>query len=138
MSHPDEFGGSVPPCPPCSEPLCRCLQTASQALPLATHSANVSSLGDRPSSAVIMAFFKPPSTVTPPPGFQPPRVLPKRQLFAFDKTGVPSSSSTRVCFTVSDADLALVDDQGNRIQYAGTYRIILSDGTSEVGKPPVA
>lgn len=61
-----------------------------------------------------------------------PRLLPNRQLIAFQKVHTTPQQTQTVCMQVRDEDLAMVDDNGSHIAYAGTYTLTFFDGVSKV------
>ena len=65
--------------------------------------------------------------VAPPP---PPTPLPIKTLVDFGRTPVlaPGATAT-LTFTVTTADLSMVDWMGRRAAFAGTYDVIFSRGT---------
>ena len=61
-----------------------------------------------------------------------PRLIPNRQLIAFDKVHTTPQQKQTVCMDVRDADLAMVDDAGSHVAYAGRYTLTFFDGVSKV------
>ena len=61
-----------------------------------------------------------------------PRLIPNRQLIGFDKVHTTPQQKQTVCMDVRDADLAMVDDAGSHVAYAGKYTLTFFDGVSKV------
>ena len=89
--------------------------------------ATATNTGARASQVVLLLFAVPGKLVSPP------RLVPNRKLVTFAKVPLQPQQSQQVCFPVADADVALVDDAGSSIAYAGTYTLVFFDGVSKVG-----
>jgi hypothetical protein len=77
---------------------------------------------------MVVALFSAPSK--PPAGL---RLVPNRQLIGFDKALTsPGTAAVKICFEISDADLAMVDDVGSHIAFEGDYVLTFFDGASKV------
>jgi hypothetical protein len=88
---------------------------------------DVTNTGKRASPVVISLFSAP---VKPPAGL---RLVPNRQLIAFDKALTsPGAAAVKMCFKIIDADLAMVDDAGSHIAFAGDYLLTFFDGATKV------
>ena len=61
-----------------------------------------------------------------------PRVLPNRQLVGFTTAHTTPGQTQQLCLGVSDADVAMVDDAGAHIAYAGKYTLTFFDGKNKV------
>eukprot|EP01050_Picozoa_sp_SAG11_P011534 SAG11_NODE_1228_length_5473_cov_3.015445_1_plen_115_part_00 len=48
-------------------------------------------------------------------------MIPNRQLVGLDKLLTEPTQTVRICVSVTDADVAMVDDAGARIAYAGAH-----------------
>ncbi|ETI40358.1 hypothetical protein F443_14218 [Phytophthora nicotianae P1569] len=92
----------------------------------ATVTVVVSNDGDVAGDEVVFAFFKPLNT-----GVKGPATLLNLQLFDYQRVSLKPSGSTRVSFTVQRSDLSLIDENGNRVSYPGSYEIIVSNGVRE-------
>ena len=87
---------------------------------------NVTNTGKRSSPVVVSLFSAP---ITPPVG----HVVPNRQLIAFGKAHTnPGGMAVNMCFDIADADLAMVDDSGSHIAFAGNYVLTFFDGATKV------
>ena len=60
-----------------------------------------------------------------------PRLIPNRQLIAFEKVHTTPQQTQTVCMAVRDEDLAMVDDAGSHVAYAGQYTLTFFDGVSK-------
>lgn len=60
-----------------------------------------------------------------------PHLIPNRQLVAFEKIHTTPQQKHDVCMDVRDADLAMVDDAGSHVAYAGKYTLTFFDGVSK-------
>jgi len=87
--------------------------------------ATISNSGGVDSSVVVTLFAVPKTLRTPP------RLVPNRKLVDFDKLNVAMGGTTKVCFNVTDADLALVDDNGATAAYTGAYDLLFFDGVNK-------
>ena len=88
---------------------------------------DVANTGKR-ASPMVVALFSAPSK--PPAGL---RLVPNRQLIGFDKALTsPGTAAVKICFEISDADLAMVDDVGSHIAFEGDYVLTFFDGASKV------
>ena len=61
-----------------------------------------------------------------------PRLLPNRQLIGFASADVTRGQTAQLCLGIADADVAMVDDAGAHIAYAGNYTLTFFDGKSKV------
>ena len=76
-------------------------------------------------SSDALALVAPESTGTVP------RLIPNRQLIAFEKLHTTPQQTQTVCVEVRDEDLAMVDDMGSHVAYAGNYTLTFFDGVSK-------
>eukprot|EP01043_Picozoa_sp_COSAG02_P028760 COSAG02_NODE_1759_length_11042_cov_3.648725_8_plen_194_part_00 len=60
-----------------------------------------------------------------------PRLIPNRQLIAFEKVHTTPQQTQTVCMELRDEDLAMVDDAGSHVAYAGQYTLTFFDGVSK-------
>lgn len=61
-----------------------------------------------------------------------PRLLPNRQLVGFERVIALPRQASKLCFNISDADVAMVNDVGAHIAYAGRYELIFFDGHTKI------
>lgn len=85
-------------------------------------------------SPVVITLF---SAATRAALEDPPALIPNRQLVGFSKVHTASGQSQQVCFQVSDADVAIVADDGARVAYAGGLTLSFFDGASTATVPAV-
>jgi hypothetical protein len=68
-------------------------------------------------------------------GAAPPRLIPNRQLVAFAKEHTAPGEKRTVCMEIAAKDVAMVDDAGSHIAYAGKYTLTFFDGDNKVNRP---
>lgn len=88
-----------------------------------TLAVKVDNVGSRDGDEVVMLFHSP-GEVVAPPGLP----LPKRRLVRFERLGIPRGASRVVTFTVSAAELGLVDFSGDTVLYPGPHLLYADRG----------
>ena len=94
----------------------------------------VTNSGAEPSPVVVTLFS---STTRADLTGASPRLIPNRQLIAFDKEHAAPSQKQTLCMEISDKDVAMVDDAGAHIAYAGKYTLTFFDGATKVTRQAV-
>eukprot|EP01045_Picozoa_sp_COSAG04_P009092 COSAG04_NODE_518_length_13185_cov_3.605609_7_plen_385_part_00 len=94
---------------------------------------SVTNIGTSASPVVITLF----SATTRAKLKEAPRLLPNRQLLAFAKEHTTPGQKQSICLEISDKDVAMVDDAGSHIAYAGSYELTFFDGATKSSRPAV-
>ena len=61
-----------------------------------------------------------------------PRLIPNRQMLAFAKEHTAPKQKQTLCMQISDKDVAMVDDAGAHVAYAGKYTLTFFDGENKL------
>ena len=111
------------------------LKAAAASVPLALTAepaqtcVDISNIGSKASPVVITLFS---STTKADLNDVAPRLIPNRQLISFTKVHTAPNQNQTLCMKISDKDVAMVDDVGASVAYAGKYTLTFFDGLSKV------